>query len=206
TRVISVAVIESLGLTTKNVICLILTRPANFIFKASDFILLNIPNIKMWQYRPFSITSPPEQQDTIALHISVDDDWTGEVYKYFKSKLIQQNRPRRQSRIQLNDANQLSYTTQILDTAILSIAIQPTSPADIFVQVVSQYSTEDEHVYTRLTRKIHQGRANCPEIFTKVKKEATGPVTIFVCGKPKICREVQKFCQEFDFTMYKEQF
>ncbi|CAF1018937.1 unnamed protein product, partial [Didymodactylos carnosus] len=78
TRVISVAVIESLGLTTKNVICLILTRPANFIFKASDFILLNIPNIKMWQYRPFSITSPPEQQDTIALHISVDDDWTGE--------------------------------------------------------------------------------------------------------------------------------
>ena len=63
------------------VVNLVIKRPTNFSFKPGDYIYLNIPSIAHFEWHPFTISSAPEQTDTISLHIRAVGHWTNSLYQ-----------------------------------------------------------------------------------------------------------------------------
>ena len=69
-----------------NVVSLIIKRPPGFNFEPGQYILINIPDIAVFEWHPFTISSAPEQDDVISLHIRVAGYWTRQVYNHFQSE------------------------------------------------------------------------------------------------------------------------
>ncbi|NXE98967.1 NOX5 oxidase, partial [Menura novaehollandiae] len=63
---------------------LVIQRPKSFRFKAGDYLYLNIPAIAAYEWHPFSISSAPEQPETLWLHIRALGQWTTKLYEYFQ--------------------------------------------------------------------------------------------------------------------------
>ena len=63
-----------------------LTRPANFTFQPGDYIFLQIPAIARYEWHPFTISSAPEQQGFIWLHIRSVGTWTNKLYQFFHKR------------------------------------------------------------------------------------------------------------------------
>jgi hypothetical protein len=51
----------------------------NFNYKAGQYLFVCIPEVSMFQWHPFSISSSPDQ-DEVSVHIRVLGDWTKDVY------------------------------------------------------------------------------------------------------------------------------
>ena len=45
-----------------------------------------------------------------------------------------------------------------------------------------------------------------PQVFTKLREENRGKVTVFYCGNPLLATTLRKKCQEFGFRFRKEVF
>ncbi|XP_023229647.1 NADPH oxidase 5-like [Centruroides sculpturatus] len=73
-------------LLPSKVIQLIIKRPPNFYYKPGDYVFINIPQIALYEWHPFTISSAPEIDDIISIHIRVAGGWTNELYKYFKEE------------------------------------------------------------------------------------------------------------------------
>ncbi|KAI4468360.1 nadph oxidase [Holotrichia oblita] len=69
------------GLLSGEVIALQIQRPLNFLFNPGDYIFVKIPEIAQYEWHPFTISSPPEQEDSISLHIKAVGDWTKQLQK-----------------------------------------------------------------------------------------------------------------------------
>ncbi|XP_042732072.1 NADPH oxidase 5 [Lagopus leucura] len=63
---------------------LVIQRPHSFHYEPGDYVYLNIPAIAAYEWHPFSISSAPEQQDTIWLHIRSLGQWTTRLYEFFR--------------------------------------------------------------------------------------------------------------------------
>ncbi|KAA0724607.1 NADPH oxidase 5 [Triplophysa tibetana] len=63
---------------------LVIKRPPFFHFKPGDYVYINIPVIAKYEWHPFTISSAPEQQDTLWLHIRSMGQWTNRLYEYFR--------------------------------------------------------------------------------------------------------------------------
>ncbi|NXB94332.1 NOX5 oxidase, partial [Vidua chalybeata] len=63
---------------------LVIQRPKSFRFQPGDYIYLNIPAIAAYEWHPFSISSAPEQPETLWLHIRARGQWTTKLYEYFQ--------------------------------------------------------------------------------------------------------------------------
>ncbi|XP_029808256.1 NADPH oxidase 5 isoform X2 [Suricata suricatta] len=50
-----------------------------------DYLYLNVPTIARYEWHPFTISSAPEQKDTIWLHIRSQGQWTNRLYESFKT-------------------------------------------------------------------------------------------------------------------------
>ena len=61
-----------------------ITRPKNFKFKSGDYLLLRVPKIAKFEWHPFTISSAPERQDELWLHIRTLGNWTNKLYDYFQ--------------------------------------------------------------------------------------------------------------------------
>ena len=66
------------------VVNLVIKRPPNFNFKPGDYVYLNVPSIANFEWHPFTISSAPEQTDTLSLHIRAVGQWTNSLYEYFE--------------------------------------------------------------------------------------------------------------------------
>ncbi|XP_030046330.1 NADPH oxidase 5 [Microcaecilia unicolor] len=62
---------------------LVITRPQSFHYKPGDYVYVNIPVIAKYEWHPFTLSSAPEQQDTMWLHIRSLGQWTNRLYDYF---------------------------------------------------------------------------------------------------------------------------
>lgn len=67
-----------------NVIHLIIRRPANFEYNPGDWIYVLIPQIAKYEWHPFTISSAPEQEGVIWLHIRAVGEWTRSLRAYFE--------------------------------------------------------------------------------------------------------------------------
>ncbi|CAG0902076.1 unnamed protein product [Cyprideis torosa] len=74
---------------------LVVKRPPNMYFAPGDYLFVNIPVIAKYEWHPFTISSAPEQLDSIWLHIRGVGEWTNRLYDYFKEQ---------QEQIQATDA------------------------------------------------------------------------------------------------------
>ncbi|RVE40785.1 hypothetical protein evm_014565, partial [Chilo suppressalis] len=61
-------------------------RPAQFDFRAGDYVFINIPAIATYEWHPFTISSAPEQSEFIWLHIRGVGQWTNRLYEYFEEE------------------------------------------------------------------------------------------------------------------------
>ena len=68
------------------VVNLVVKRPPNFTFKPGDYLYVNIPSIANFEWHPFTISSAPEQTDTLSLHIRAVGHWTTSLYEYFEAE------------------------------------------------------------------------------------------------------------------------
>ncbi|NXU97057.1 NOX5 oxidase, partial [Cettia cetti] len=63
---------------------LVIQRPGSFRFQPGDYVYLNVPAIAAHEWHPFSISSAPEQTETLWLHIRALGQWTNKLYEYFQ--------------------------------------------------------------------------------------------------------------------------
>lgn len=71
-------------LLPSKVIHLVIKRPYNFNFRPGDYVFVNIPAIANYEWHPFTISSAPEQEDYMWLHIRTVGEWTNRLYRYFE--------------------------------------------------------------------------------------------------------------------------
>ncbi|XP_048887176.1 NADPH oxidase 5 [Brienomyrus brachyistius] len=76
--------IVEVNLLPSKVTHLVINRPQFFHFKPGDYVYINIPAIAKYEWHPFTISSAPEQQDTIWLHIRSMGQWTSRLFEYFR--------------------------------------------------------------------------------------------------------------------------
>ena len=87
-----------------NVTGLIIKRPFNFNFSPGDWVFIKasrnvqhkntffqnynsqIPEIAMFEWHPFTISSAPEQRDFFTLHIRGVGGWTKQLYSFFEEE------------------------------------------------------------------------------------------------------------------------
>ncbi|XP_055292232.1 NADPH oxidase 5 isoform X1 [Moschus berezovskii] len=76
--------IVEVNLLPSKVTHLLIKRPPLFHYRPGDYLYLNIPSIARYEWHPFTISSAPEQKDTIWLHIRSQGQWTSRLFESFK--------------------------------------------------------------------------------------------------------------------------
>lgn len=66
------------------VVQLIIKRPVNFEYNPGDWIYVLIPDIAKYEWHPFTISSAPEQEGVIWLHIRAVGEWTRKLRQHFE--------------------------------------------------------------------------------------------------------------------------
>ena len=59
---------------------------------------------------------------------------------------------------------------------------------------------------TGLKARTKAGRPDWDKVFTDIKNEEKGEVTVFYCGNPQLGEVVGKKCEQFGFQFRKEVF
>ncbi len=62
---------------------LVITRPKNFEYKSGDYIFIKVPKIAKMEWHPFTISSAPELEDEIWVHVRSLGNWTNKLHDYF---------------------------------------------------------------------------------------------------------------------------
>ncbi|XP_055323484.1 superoxide-generating NADPH oxidase heavy chain subunit C isoform X2 [Sitodiplosis mosellana] len=65
---------------------LVIKRPPHFYFRPGDYVFVNIPAIAKYEWHPFTLSSAPEQEDYMWLHIRGVGEWTNRLYCYFEKE------------------------------------------------------------------------------------------------------------------------
>ncbi|CAB3225688.1 unnamed protein product, partial [Arctia plantaginis] len=65
---------------------LVVKRPPLLDFHAGDYVFVNIPAIATYEWHPFTISSAPEQEDYLWLHVRGVGQWTNRLYSYFEQE------------------------------------------------------------------------------------------------------------------------
>ncbi|KRT82268.1 hypothetical protein AMK59_4019 [Oryctes borbonicus] len=73
-------------LLSSKVVHLQIKKPIHFDFHPGDYVFVNIPKIAQYEWHPFTISSAPEQDDSIWLHIRAVGEWTNKLHEYFKAE------------------------------------------------------------------------------------------------------------------------
>uniref|UniRef100_A0A671TJH3 NADPH oxidase 5 n=1 Tax=Sparus aurata TaxID=8175 RepID=A0A671TJH3_SPAAU len=89
--------IVEVNLLPSKVTHLVIRRPQFFHFKPGDYVYINIPVIAKYEWHPFTISSAPEQSDSLWLHIRSMGQWTNRLYEYFRQPESQTVSPKRLS-------------------------------------------------------------------------------------------------------------
>lgn len=65
---------------------LVIKRPPLFDYHAGDYVFVKIPAIATYEWHPFTISSAPDQEDYLWLHIRGVGEWTNRLYAYFEAQ------------------------------------------------------------------------------------------------------------------------
>ncbi|XP_036592479.1 NADPH oxidase 5 [Trichosurus vulpecula] len=131
-RMATLSIVE-VNLLSSKVTHLVISRPSFFHYKPGDYVYLNIPAIAKYEWHPFTISSAPEQEDTIWLHIRSQGQWTNRLYEYFKAsdpicfgakrltqslKLRRSQRKPQETKVQVFSVHSASITQGVVATGM----------------------------------------------------------------------------------------
>merc|ERR1712029_321922 len=87
-------------------------------------------------------------------------------------------------------------------------ALQRTDMKAVALQMALDilHQKEDRDLITGLKSRTNAGRPNWNKVFTKLREEKKGQVTVFYCGNPALARVLKDKCSEFGFKFRKETF
>ena len=68
------------------------------------------------------------------------------------------------------------------------------------------HKKEKKDLITGLKSRMNAGRPNWNKVFTKLKDEQKGEVTVFFCGNPMVAKTLRLKCEQFGFNFRKEVF
>ncbi|CAF1484487.1 unnamed protein product, partial [Didymodactylos carnosus] len=101
------------GKLESSVLALSIKRPRNFDYRPGDYLFLNIPAISKFEWHPYTISSGPEEKDTLSVHIHAVGNWTNKVLEY--SKLVMHK----------NDSNGLCQIVSHLNITTEPVNVEP---------------------------------------------------------------------------------
>uniref|UniRef100_A0A8C2W7Y1 NADPH oxidase 5 n=1 Tax=Cyclopterus lumpus TaxID=8103 RepID=A0A8C2W7Y1_CYCLU len=87
--------VVEVNLLPSKVTHLVIKRPQFFHFKPGDYVYINIPTIAKYEWHPFTISSAPEQSESLWLHIRSMGQWTNRLYEYFRQPESRDLNPKR---------------------------------------------------------------------------------------------------------------
>ncbi|NWZ18962.1 NOX5 oxidase, partial [Asarcornis scutulata] len=90
-RAVGLRIVE-VNLLPSKVTHLVVQRPRSFRFRPGDYVYLNVPAIAAYEWHPFTISSAPEQQGTIWLHVRARGQWTSRLHEYCRHPEVLQPR------------------------------------------------------------------------------------------------------------------
>lgn len=76
--------IQSARVLPSSVTELTIERPADFQYRAGDFVFILIPALSGFEWHPFTISSAPERRDAFTLHIRTLGDFTSALHRACK--------------------------------------------------------------------------------------------------------------------------
>ena len=87
-------------------------------------------------------------------------------------------------------------------------ALQATDMKAVALQLALDilYNKEERDLVTGLKSRTNAGRPNWNKVFTKIKQERKGQVTVFYCGNPALGKVLRAKAEEFGFKYRKEVF
>ena len=87
-------------------------------------------------------------------------------------------------------------------------ALQRTDMQAVALQLALElvHRREKRDLVTGLRARTHPGRPNWDKVFTVLRKEKKGQVTIFYCGNPFLAKTLKTKCDQFGFRFRKEIF
>ena len=90
----------------------------------------------------------------------------------------------------------------------VTTALQRTDMKAVALQLALEllHQKEDRDLVTGLKSRTHAGRPNWNKVFTKLREENKGQVTVFYCGNPILAGVIKGKCAEFGFKFRKEVF
>ena len=87
-------------------------------------------------------------------------------------------------------------------------ALQKTDMKAVALQMALDilHKKEERDLITGLKSRMNAGRPNWNKVFTKLREQNKGKVTVFYCGNPMLATTLRQKCEEFGFNFRKEVF
>ncbi|KAL7641496.1 UNVERIFIED_CONTAM: hypothetical protein RMT77_007367 [Armadillidium vulgare] len=102
-------------LLPSKVIHLVIQKPNGFHYHPGDYIFVNIPTIAKYEWHPLTISSAPEQEGALWLHIRAVGEWTNRLYNYFEYQQLQCERRATTSKLSIQYSDDKNIMVNIED-------------------------------------------------------------------------------------------
>ena len=80
------AYVVNASLLPSKVLGLEIARPKSFHYQPGDYVFVKCPSLSKYEWHPFTISSAPEMQDVLSVHIRSAGSWTGKLYQLFREQ------------------------------------------------------------------------------------------------------------------------
>ena len=113
------------------------------------------------------------------------------------------------SKLEVEQAEAGSELSRFLEMHMyVTSALQKTDMKAVALQMALDllHQKEKRDLVTGLKSRTQAGRPNWNKVFTKIREEMKGKVTIFYCGNPALANVLRQKCDDFGFTFRKETF
>jgi len=149
-----------------------------------------------------------------------DYQWSDELHSVFSLKKVDFfwiNRDQKSfewfvkllSQLEIEQSEQDGVMGHFLDMHMyITSALQRTDMKAVGLQLALDllHEKEKRDLVTGLKSRTIAGRPNWNKVFTQVREQRKGRVTVFYCGNPSLAKIVRKKCNEFKFIFRKEVF
>merc|ERR1719222_817350 len=113
------------------------------------------------------------------------------------------------SQLEIEQAEHGGAMSRFLDMHMyVTSALQRTDMKAVGLQLALDllHEKEERDLVTGLKSRTNAGRPNWNKVFTKIKQERKGQVTVFYCGNPALGKVLRAKAEEFGFKFKKEIF
>merc|ERR1712242_686538 len=113
------------------------------------------------------------------------------------------------SQLEIEQAEQGGAMERFLDMHMyITSALQKTDMKAVGLQLALDllHEKEKRDLVTGLKSRTIAGRPNWNKVFTQIREQSKGRITVFYCGNPILAKVLRQKCDEFGFHFCKEVF